>query len=298
MRAFDQQLEKFRAQGGAFIAALDQSGGSTPKALGVYGINPDRWSNEEEMFDLVHKMRSRIISNPAFNGDRILAAILFEKTMDRSINGQPTADYLWNNKGIVPILKVDQGLEPELNGVQLMKPMAQLGVLLAKAKSKHIFGTKMRSVIHHADPIGIPEVVEQQFAIGKQVLSAGLVPIIEPELNIHCPEKRIAEGLLKTALLEELDKLEEEQLVIFKLTPPEVDNFYRDCIEHPRVLKVVALSGGYPREEANTRLARQQQMVASFSRALCEGLTIHQPEDCFSKTLDASIQSIFEASST
>jgi len=298
MSVVDKQLNKFATHTGAFIAALDQSGGSTPKALGVYGITPDAWSNDEEMFDLVHQMRTRIITDPVFNGDRILAAILFENTMDRDIEGQPTADYLWNIKNIVPILKIDKGLAEESNGVQLLKPIDNLDALLAKAKSKNIFGTKMRSVIQHADPGGIAAVVEQQFTLAKQIIAAGLVPIIEPEVNINCPEKSTAESFLKISLLEELGKLDEKQLVIFKLTPPEEDNFYIDCIDHPNLLKVVALSGGYPREEANERLSRQNRMVASFSRALCEGLTAQLSDEDFSRTLDNSIQSIFDASST
>jgi fructose-bisphosphate aldolase, class I len=295
---FDDQLNRFRADDGAFIAALDQSGGSTPKALGLYGVSADAWSNDEEMFTVVHEMRSRIITSPSFDGKRILAAILFENTMDREIEGQPTADYLWNVKNVVPILKVDKGLAEEADGVALMKPMPDLDALLAKAKSKHIFGTKMRSVIKQANPGGIEKIVKQQFEIGKQIIAAGLVPIIEPEVDIHCPDKAAAEKLLKEGILAELDALNDDQTVMLKLTLPEQDNFYRECIEHPRVLKVVALSGGYSRDEANARLKRNNGMVASFSRALAEGLTAQQSDAEFSAMLDASIQSIYDASNT
>jgi fructose-bisphosphate aldolase class I len=281
-----------------FIAALDQSGGSTPKALGLYGIKPDAWSNEEEMYKVVHAMRTRIVTSPAFNGDRIIAAILFENTMDRDIEGQPTADYLWKVKKVVPILKVDQGLAEENDGVQLMKPIKGLDALLRKARSKRIFGTKMRSVIKQANAKGIAAVVAQQFELAKQIVAAGLVPIIEPEVDIKCPDKAGAEKLLKAGILAELDKLGKEQTVMLKLTLPEQDDFYADCIKHPRVLKVVALSGGYTREEANRKLARNKGVVASFSRALAEGLTAQQTDAEFNKTLDGSIQSIFDASST
>jgi fructose-bisphosphate aldolase, class I len=291
------QQHKIAADPG-FIAALDQSGGSTPKALGLYGIKPDAWSSDDEMFKIVHEMRSRIVTDPAFDGKRIIAAILFENTMDREIEGQPTADYLWNVKNVVPILKVDKGLAAEADGVQLMKPMPGLDALLAKAKSKHIFGTKMRSVIKQANPKGIAAIVRQQFDIGKQIVAAGLVPIIEPEVDIHCPDKAAAEKLLKKEILAELDALDENQTVMLKLTLPEQDDFYRECIEHPRVLKVVALSGGYSRDEANEKLARNHGMVASFSRALAEGLTAQQSDAEFHAALDASIASIFAASST
>jgi fructose-bisphosphate aldolase class I len=275
MSNFEQQKAKFRTQDG-FIAALDQSGGSTPKALRLYGILESAYSNDTEMMDLIHAMRTRIITSPAFNGDRILAAILFEATMDRDVEGQPTASYLWDVKKVVPILKVDKGLAEEANGVQLMKPMPGLDALLAKAKSKGIFGTKMRSVIKQADPAGIKAIVDQQFEVGRQIIAAGLVPIIEPEVDIKCPDKAKAEALLKAQIMAQLDSLPEGQLVMLKLTLPEVDNLYADCIAHPRVLKVVALSGGYSRDEANERLARQHRMVASFSRALTEGLTAQQ----------------------
>jgi fructose-bisphosphate aldolase class I len=281
-----------------FIAALDQSGGSTPKALGIYGIGEDAWSSDAEMFELVHQMRSRIITSAAFNGQRILGAILFENTMDRTIEGQPTASYLWDVKNVVPILKVDKGLADERDGAQLMKPMPDLDALLARAKSKDIFGTKMRSVIKQANADGVGAVVRQQFEVARQIVAAGLVPIIEPEIDIHCPDKAEAEGLLHTAVLDELNALAADQLVMLKLTLPESDNLYADCIAHPNVVRVVALSGGYSREEANARLARNNGMVASFSRALSEGLNAQQSGDEFDAMLDASIESICQASST
>jgi len=293
----EQQLEKMRAAAG-FIAALDQSGGSTPKALGIYGIDEDAWSSDEEMFDIVHQMRSRIITSPVFNGQRILGAILFENTMDRSIEGQATASYLWDVKNVVPFLKVDKGLADESDGVQLMKPMPDLDALLAKAKTKDIFGTKMRSVIKQASADGVGAVVRQQFEVGRQIVAAGLVPIIEPEVDIHCPNKSEAEDLLRTALLDELNALAADQLVMLKLTLPEADNHYANCIAHPNVVRVVALSGGYSREEANARLARNNGMVASFSRALSEGLNAQQSDNEFNAMLDASIESICQASST
>ena len=297
MSNFEQQKAKFRNQAG-FIAALDQSGGSTPKALRLYGIPETAYSGDTEMMDLIHAMRTRIITSPAFNGDRILGAILFEATMDREVLGRPTAEYLWEVKKVVPILKVDKGLAEETNGVQLMKPMPELDKLLARAKAKGIFGTKMRSVIKQANAAGIKAVVEQQFTVGRQIIAAGLVPIIEPEVDIKCPDKATAEDLLKAAILAELDKLPEGQLVMLKLTLPDQDNLYADCIAHPRVLKVVALSGGYSRDEANKRLARQKGMVASFSRALTEGLTAQQSDAEFNAALDAAIESIYQASKT
>jgi fructose-bisphosphate aldolase class I len=281
-----------------FIAALDQSGGSTPKALGHYGIEPDAWSNEDEMFRIVHEMRTRIIKSPGFNGDRILAAILFENTMDRKIDGEPTATYLWNEKRVVPILKVDKGLAAEENGVQLMKPMPDLDALLKKASAAGIFGTKMRSVIKQANATGIQAIVDQQFEIGRRIVAAGLVPIIEPEVDIHCPDKAEAEQMLHDAIVEKLDGLGPDEMVMLKLTLPEKDNLYADCISHPNVLRVVALSGGYSRDEANERLARQNGMVASFSRALAEGLTAQQSDKEFDTMLDASIASIYAASNT
>jgi len=294
---FQQQVQKIRTENG-FIAALDQSGGSTPKALRQYGLQEDAWSNDEEMFKLVHDMRTRIITSPAFNGKRLIGAILFENTMDRSIAGKPTAEYLWSVKNVVPFLKVDKGLADEQDGVQLMKPISGLDALLKRAKAKGIFGTKMRSVIKQAQAKGIKAVVRQQFDVGRQIIAAGLVPIIEPEVDIKCPQKAEAEDLLKAALLEELDRLGPGQLVMLKLTLPEKDNLYRDCIKHKNVLKVVALSGGYSRTEANTRLARQNGMVASFSRALVEGLTAQQSDAEFNAALDASIESTYQASKT
>lgn len=297
MSNFEQQKAKFRSQDG-FIAALDQSGGSTPKALRLYGIPEGSWSNDVEMMDLIHAMRTRIITSPSFGGNRILAAILFEATMDRDIQGRPTAEYLWEVKKVVPILKVDKGLAEEADGVQLMKPMPDLDKLLAKAKAKGVFGTKMRSVIKQANPAGIQKIVDQQFEVGRQIIAAGLVPIIEPEVDIKCPDKAKAEDLLKAAILKQLDALPEDQLVMLKLTLPEQDNLYADCIKHPRVLKVVALSGGYSRDEANKRLARQNGMVASFSRALTEGLSAQQTDAEFDAALDGAIESIFQASKT
>ena len=297
MSNYDQQLDKMKNQDG-FIAALDQSGGSTPKALGLYGVTEDAWSNDDEMFTVVHEMRTRIMTSPSFTGARILAAILFENTMDRDVQGRPTAEYLWEEKNVVPILKVDKGLADEENGVQLMKPMPDLDALLAKAGSKGIFGTKMRSVIKQADATGIQAIATQQFEIGRRICDAGLVPIIEPEIDIHCPDKAAAEALLQSAIMNELDQLNADQLVMLKLTLPEEDNLYRDAIAHPNVVRVVALSGGYSREEANARLSRNHDMVASFSRALSEGLKAQQSKDEFDTMLDASIESIFQASKT
>ncbi len=265
-----QQLDKVKSKPG-FIAALDQSGGSTPKALKSYGIKEGAWSNEDEMFALVHQMRARIITSPAFNGDRILAAILFEGTMDRSIEGQPTADYLWNVKCIVPFVKVDQGLAAEKDGVQVMKPMPKLAELLARAGAKRIFGTKMRSVILHANAAGVAAVLDQQFQVAAQIIAAGLVPIIEPEVDIHCPEKAEAEELLKAGILERLGKLPAGQLVMLKLTLPDRADLYLDLVKHPKVLRVVALSGGYTRDEGNERLRRNHGIVASFSRRSSRG---------------------------
>jgi fructose-bisphosphate aldolase class I len=294
---FDTQKQKIKTESG-FIAALDQSGGSTPKALALYGVKPDAWTDDEGMYRIVHEMRTRIITSPAFNGKRLIGAILFENTMDREIKGQPTADYLWEVKNVVPFLKIDKGLEDEKEGVQLMKPMPALDALLKKAVSKHIFGTKMRSVIKQANPAGIITVVKQQFEIGKQIIAAGLMPIIEPEVDIHCPQKAEAEKLLKTAILAELNKLSDTQMVMLKLTLPEQDNFYSDCIAHPKVLKVVALSGGYSQEESNARLARNHGLVASFSRALAEGLFAQQSDAEFNAKLDATIEGIYQASKT
>jgi len=293
----EQQLEKIRTKPG-FIAALDQSGGSTPKALRLYGVGEDQYSGDDEMFDAVHAMRTRIMTSPAFNGDRIMCAILFENTMDREVAGQPTASYLWNEKNVIPILKVDKGLADEENGAQLMKPMPDLDALLARARDKGVFGTKMRSVIKMANPAGVDAVVDQQFEVGKQILAAGLVPIIEPEVDIHSPEKAEAEALLKAAIVRNLADIADDQLIMLKLTLPETDGFYQELVDHPKVLKVVALSGGYSRDESNEILARQNGMIASFSRALAEGLSAKQTDDEFDATLDATIASIAAASAT
>lgn len=293
----EEQLQKIKTSPG-FVAALDQSGGSTPKALRQYGIQEDAWSGDEEMYTIVHQMRTRIITSPAFTGERIIGAILFENTMDRDIEGQPTADYLWNVKRVVPFLKVDQGLTGEKDGVQLMKPMPKLDELLDRAKAKRIFGTKMRSVIKQAGEAGIKDVVLQQFEIGQQIISKDFVPILEPEVDIHCPEKAKAEQLLKAAILQKLNELPATQVVMLKLTLPEQDDFYSEFVKHPRVLRVVALSGGYSREEANNRLRKQHGVVASFSRALVEGLSAQQSDTEFNGVLDKSIQNIFDASKT
>src|SRR5262245_13147468 len=293
----EQQLQKMQTQPG-FIAALDQSGGSTPNALRLYGIQDGAWATEEEMFALVHQMRTRLITSPSFTGERILAAILFANTMDRDIAGRPTADYLWHVKRVVPFLKVDQGLAAEKEGAQLMKPMPALAALLDKARAKGIFGTKMRSVIRQANAAGSKDSVGQQFEVAGQISAAGLVPIIEPEVDIHCPDKAKAEEVLKAALLDELNALPGAQLVMLKLTLPEQDDCYAACVSHPKVVRVVALSGGDTRDEANKRLRRQHGMVASFSRALVEGLTAQQSDTEFNARLDAYVQSIFEASNT
>ena len=293
----EQQLQKMKT-GPGFIAALDQSGGSTPKALALYGIKEGAWSNEDEMFAIVHEMRTRMITSPSFTGERIIGAILFENTMDRDIEGQPTADYLWNVKRVVPFLKVDKGLAPEKDGVQLMKPMPALAALLKKAKAKRIFGTKMRSFIKQASEAGIKGVVNQQFELAAQIIAAGLMPIVEPEVDIHCPEKVKAEELLKAAILEKLNQLPPGHAVMLKLTLPEQDDFYAEFVKHSKVLRVVALSGGYSREEANDRLCRNRGVVASFSRALAEGLSAQQSDADFDAMLDKSIQSIYEASIT
>ena len=293
----EQQLQKMKSHPG-FIAALDQSGGSTPKALALYGIKEGAWSNEEEMFAIVHQMRTRMITSPGFTGERIIGAILFENTMDRDIEGQPTGDYLWNVKGVVPFLKVDKGLAAEKDGVQLMKPMPALGALLEKAKSKRIFGTKMRSFIKQPNEAGITDIVNQQFELAAQIIAAELLPIVEPEVDIHCPEKAKAEALLKAAILEKLNELPQGQLVMLKLTLPEQDNFYADFVTHPKILRVVALSGGYSRDEANNRLHHNHGIIASFSRALAEGLSTQQSDAELNGMLNNSIQSIFETSNT
>jgi fructose-bisphosphate aldolase class I len=292
-----EQLEKMKSHPG-FIAALDQSGGSTPGALADYGIEPDTYSGDDEMFVLVHQMRTRIMTSPGFTGDRILAAILFEDTMDREVEGEPTANYLWKQKQIVPILKVDKGLAEEKDGVQLMKPIPQLDDLLMKARKKGIFGTKMRSFIKHANGAGIEAIVNQQFELAQQIIAAGLVPIIEPEVDIHCPDKAQAETLLKAAILKHLDQLAKGQWVMLKLTLPEQDNLYSNCIEQANVLRVVALSGGYSQAEANERLCRNHGVIASFSRALTEGLTAQQTDAEFNTMLDESIEKIYQASIT
>jgi fructose-bisphosphate aldolase class I len=292
-----EQLEKIR-DGKGFIAALDQSGGSTPKALKLYGVDEGEYANDAEMFDRIHEMRTRIVTSPSFSGERILEAILFEDTMDRQIEGQDTPTYLWSVKGVVPFLKVDKGLADEVDGVQVMKPIPGLDELLQRAVAKGVFGTKMRSVIKLADPAGVDAVVDQQFEIGRQILAAGLVPIIEPEVDIHSPKKAEAEALLKAAILRQLDTLGDDDVVMLKLTLPEEVGFYRELIDHPKVLRVVALSGGYTREDANEKLARNEGMIASFSRALTEGLTAQQSDDAFDESLDASIKSIYEASLT
>jgi fructose-bisphosphate aldolase, class I len=293
----EQQRQQMKTHRG-FIAALDQSGGSTPNALRLYGIKEGAWSSEDEMFAIVHQMRTRIMTSPSFTGERIIAAILFENTMDRDIERRPTADYLWNVKHVVPFLKVDKGIGAEKDGVRLLKPMPGLAALLDKAKAKGIFGTKMRSFIKQANAAGIKNIVSQQFEVAGQILAAGLLPIIEPEVDIHCPERATAEEFLKAAILENLDELPAGQLVMLKLTLPERDDFYADCVGHPKVLRVVALSGGFTREEANDRLRRNHGVVASFSRALVEGLSARQSDAEFNAELDRSIQSIFEASNT
>jgi fructose-bisphosphate aldolase, class I len=292
-----EQFEKIRT-GHGFLAALDQSGGSTPKALAHYGVPEDAYHSDAEMFDAVHAMRTRIITDPAFTGERILGAILFENTMERQIEGRDTGDYLWDVKNVVPILKVDKGLAAEAAGVQLMKPIDGLDALLARAVEKRIFGTKMRSVVKLADEGGVQAVVDQQFDIGSQISAAGLVPILEPEVDIHSPQKAEAEKLLRAGLIARLDALDESAPVMLKLTLPSEDDFYADLIAHPRVVRVVALSGGYTRDEADVILARQHGMIASFSRALAEGLHADQSDAEFHATLDASIQAIYEASGT
>lgn len=291
-----EQFSKVQ-RGAGFIAALDQSGGSTPKALKLYGIDEDAYSSDAQMFDLVHQMRTRIITSPSFDGDRILGAILFEDTMDREVDGRSTAEYLWNVKNIVPFLKVDKGLADEQDGAQVMKPIPGLDDLLSRARDKGVFGTKMRSVIK-APGAGLQAVVDQQFEIGTQILAAGLVPIIEPEVDIHSPQKAEAEDQLKAALLAGLDALDEGQSVMLKLTLPSVDNLYRELVDHPKVVRVVALSGGYDRDEACDKLAANHGVIASFSRALTEGLTAQQSDDEFNATLDAAITAIAKASAT
>ncbi len=296
-QAQQDMLAKVKNEVG-FIAALDQSGGSTPKALKLYGVDESAYSNDEEMFTCVHQMRTRIMTSPAFNGKRVLGAILFENTLDRDVNGLSSAAYLWQEKNVVPFLKVDKGLADEVNGAQLMKPMPGLDELLAKANAQNVFGTKMRSVVKLANKEGIDAVVAQQFEVGKQIIAAGLVPIIEPEVDIHSPEKAEAEALLRAAMMAELNALSADQFVMLKLTLPEEANFYLDCINHPQVLKVVALSGGYNRDTANQRLSENNGMIASFSRALTEGVSAQQSDDEFNATLDTAIEAIYQASAS
>lgn len=292
-----EQLEKMK-NGKGFIAALDQSGGSTPKALKLYGIEESAYSGDEEMFDLVHQMRTRIIKSPSLNAERTLGAILFDMTMERTIDGKGTAEYLWENKKIVPFLKIDNGLAAEENGVQVMKAIPELDDRLARANGHKVFGTKMRSVIKLANRKGIQQIVDQQFEIGKKILAAGLVPIIEPEVDINSHEKEQAEGILKLEILDQLNKLKDNQNVMLKLTLPSQDNFYSDLVAHPRVIRVVALSGGYARDEANKMLAKNNGVIASFSRALTEGLSAQQSDKEFDDALDKAVQGIFEASNT
>ena len=291
----NEKLEKMR-NGKGFIAALDQSGGSTPKALKLYGIDENEYSNDAEMFDLIHKMRTRIIKSPAFNDTKILGAILFEQTMDRKIDGKYTADFLWEEKKVLPFLKVDKGLEELEDGVQTMKPMPELDELLKRANERHIFGTKMRSVINKASQTGIKKVVDQQFGVANKIIAAGLVPIIEPEVDIHNTDKAECETILKNEIKKHLDKLPETSNVMLKVTLPTVENFYEDLTKHPRVVRVVALSGGYPREKANEILSKNKGIIASFSRALTEGLSAQQSDEEFNKTLEATIEGIYEAS--
>ncbi|MGY0562527.1 MAG: fructose bisphosphate aldolase [Paraglaciecola chathamensis] len=288
-------LKKIKSDNG-FIAALDQSGGSTPKALRLYGVEETEYTNDDEMFTQVHLMRTRIVTSPAFNGKRVLGAILFENTLDREIGGKSSAHFLWQEKNVVPFLKVDKGLQDEADGVQLMKPIADLDSLLAKANAQDVFGTKMRSVVKLGNKAGIDAIVAQQFEVGKQILAAGLMPIIEPEVDINSPEKAQAEALLKAAILAQLDALDPDQTVMLKLTLPEETNFYSELVEHPKVLKVVALSGGYNRQEANRRLSQNTGMIASFSRALTEGVNAKQSDDEFNATLDEAIEGIYQAS--
>ena len=291
----EKQLQQMTSKKG-FIAALDQSGGSTPKALRLYGIPEDKYSTDDEMFDLVHEMRTRIIKSPSFTGEKIIGAILFEKTIERKIDDKFTADYLWEEKGIVPVLKVDKGLQPEANGVQLMKDIPTLDELLKKGIEKHIFGTKMRSVIKSANEEGIKAIVAQQFDIAKKILSYGLIPIIEPEVDIHSVDKEKCEEILKKEIFANLDKLDKDQKIMLKLTIPSVEGFYSDVIAHDNVLRVVALSGGYTRVDSNEKLAKNPGLIASFSRALTEGLNVDQTQKEFDDLLEESIDGIYQAS--
>ncbi|MGH2318484.1 fructose bisphosphate aldolase [Planococcus sp. SE5232] len=292
-----EQLE-FVKNGKGFIAALDQSGGSTPKALALYGVSEDQYSTEEEMYDLIHEMRTRVMTAPSFNSDSIIGAILFEQTMDRKVEDQYTPDYLWQQKGVVPFLKVDKGLADEENGVQVMKLISDLDDVLKRANERNVFGTKMRSVIKEANPDGIKKVVEQQFEIGKQILATGLVPILEPEVDINSKDKEQSEKILKEEMLKHLDQLSDDQNVMIKITIPTVDNYYKELIDHPRVLRVVALSGGYKRDDANQKLAANEGLIASFSRALSEGVSASQSDEEFNNMLENSIKGIYEASIT
>ncbi|RAZ66496.1 fructose bisphosphate aldolase [Planococcus maitriensis] len=292
-----QQFDLIK-NGKGFIAALDQSGGSTPKALKLYGVNEDAYSNEDEMYDLIHEMRTRVMTAPAFTSDYVLGAILFEQTMDREVYGKYTSDYLWDAKGVVPFLKIDKGLADEQNGVQLMKPNPNLNELLKRAVERNVFGTKMRSVIKEPNPEGIKQVVDQQFEVAKEVIAAGLVPIIEPEVDINSADKERIEAMLNDEILSHLDKLSDDEHVMLKLTIPTLANFYKELIDHPRVVRVVALSGGYPREEANQKLSENKGLIASFSRALSEGLNADQTDEEFNTTLEKSIKEIYEASIT
>jgi fructose-bisphosphate aldolase, class I len=292
-----EQLRTIRTHPG-FLAALDQSGGSTPHALRAYGIAENAWANDREMFAIVHQMRTRIMTSPVFTGDRIIGAILFEDTIDREVAGKPSADYLWDVKRVVPFLKVDKGLVDESRGVQLLKPLPGLDALLEKARARRIFGTKARSFIKQADAAGIRDIVLQQFQLARQIVDAGLVPIIEPEIDIHCPEKAKAEELLKAALVAGLNRLAETELVMLKLTLPDKDDFYVELVQHPQVVRVVALSGGYTQDEGNRRLAKNHGVIASFSRALVEGLSVRQSDAEYDARLDESIRRIFEASNT
>ena len=291
-----EQFEQMKNSKG-FIAALDQSGGSTPKALKIYGITEDQYSNEEQMFDLIHQMRTRIIKSPAFSHNKIIGAILFEQTMDRQIDGKYTADYLWDEKHVVPFLKVDKGLEPlDSDGVQLMKPIDGLAELLSRANERHIFGTKMRSVVKKASPKGIARVVQQQFEVAKQIIAVGLVPIIEPEVDINIPDKSPAEAILRDEIRKHLDALPTTDNVMLKLSLPTINNLYKEFTQHPRVVRVVALSGGYPREKANAILAENKGVIASFSRALTEGLSATQTDEQFNNALAHTVEGIYEAS--
>ncbi|WP_422122538.1 fructose bisphosphate aldolase [Planococcus sp. X10-3] len=294
----NQEQFELVKNGQGFIAALDQSGGSTPKALAQYGVSEDSYSNEDEMYDLIHEMRTRVMTAPAFNSESILGAILFEQTMDRKVEGQYTPDYLWEQKGVVPFLKVDKGLADEQDGVQLMKPNPGLDDLLKRANERNVFGTKMRSVINRANADGIKKVVEQQFEVADQILAAGLMPIIEPEVNIRSEDKAQSEEILKKEILDHLNNLSEDKNVMLKLSIPSVDNFYKELIEHPRVLRVVALSGGYTRDEANLKLTANEGLIASFSRGLSEGLNANQSDDEFNAMIKESVKTIYLASIT